>query len=151
MQLDARFDSHYTRSDGCWLWHGATRNGYGDFVVAGVPTYAHRYALERKLGRRLQPGEQSCHTCDVKPCVNPDHLFAGSQADNVADMRAKGRGMNPPLHRGEAHHRASLSDAQVASLRADSQAGLSLRALARKYGCWPSTAWRIIHEICRCN
>ena len=53
--------------------------------------YAHRYALERKLGRELEPGEVARHTCDNPICVNPDHLLPGTQRDNVDDMMRRGR------------------------------------------------------------
>lgn len=52
---------------------------------------AHRVALELRLGRRIRPGYVACHTCDVANCVNPDHLWEGTQAENLDDMRQKGR------------------------------------------------------------
>lgn len=85
---------------GCLEWTGKrTRAGYGVFVVNGKEFYAHRDALERKLGRELVAGECACHHCDNPPCVDPDHLFAGTQADNARDMWKKGRGSKPPNRR----------------------------------------------------
>lgn len=78
-------------SNGCWLFTGYIgKNGYGQIWRNGKKDYAHRVAFEL-LVRPLHPGESVCHSCDVPTCVNPDHLFAGSQADNARDMHAKGR------------------------------------------------------------
>lgn len=79
----------------CILWQGTVdkRTGYGQ-VRAGADRgkLAHRAALEKKLGRPIRPGYQANHTCDVKLCINPEHLYEGTQLQNVADMIARGRG-----------------------------------------------------------
>lgn len=78
-------------SNGCWLFTGYIgKNGYGQIWRNGKKDYAHRVAFELFI-RPLDPGESVCHHCDVPTCANPDHLFAGSQADNARDMHAKGR------------------------------------------------------------
>lgn len=83
---------------GCWEWDGARNgNGYGLFTLKRAGMFrvrAHRLVFECVTGIAL--GEDVlCHHCDNPPCVNPDHMFPGSHADNVADMMFKGRHQHP--------------------------------------------------------
>lgn len=117
--------------DECWPWQGRrNEDGYGVVTVAGRAVRANRAALEEKLGRPLTDAERACHTCDNPPCGNPDHLFAGTQGANVADMRAKGRGKNPVLP-GQKNGRALLSAGDVIAIRRDPR---SARFLAAEHG-----------------
>lgn len=82
----------------CWIWKAASTGRYGSF--RGVA--AHRLSWELVNGRSL--GDlYACHHCDVTHCVNPDHLFAGTHQDNMADMMSKGRqkGQNKNGTKGE--------------------------------------------------
>lgn len=78
-------------SNGCWLWGGAiTKYGYGHVGYKHKIWRAHRLAYELVNGP-ISPGKVVCHSCDVKRCINPDHLWVGTQADNVHDYLEKQR------------------------------------------------------------
>lgn len=86
-----RFWMKVNKTDGCWLWTAATfAYGYGIFRVDGRNQYAHRVAWELTNGP-IPDGLSCLHRCDVPGCVNPDHLFLGTQGDNARDRNAKGR------------------------------------------------------------
>jgi hypothetical protein len=74
---------------GCLLWTASRNaNGYGQVFWKGVPALAHRAAWFAKHGP-IPPGLCVCHRCDVRPCINPDHLFLGTQNDNMTDRALK--------------------------------------------------------------
>lgn len=128
---------HVDKSGQCWLWTGAPfANGYGGFRLggrAGRTAYAHRLAWELTNGP-IPDGVEVCHSCDVRACVNPAHLFLGTHAENMRDMADKGRS-NTPNANGEAHPRARLNATDVAAIRARYAAGGVLqRELATEYG-----------------
>jgi hypothetical protein len=101
----------------CWVWTGSKRGGYGRFTVRGKNYNAHVRALEMKLGRPLMSGKKACHHCDVRLCVRQDHLFEGTQRENILDSVRKG-GHKNPIHRGEFNPGSKLTAEQVAKLRA---------------------------------
>lgn len=121
----------------CWEWTAARRiHGYGVFgVAAGDLRPAHRYAYEAVVGP-IPAGMYACHRCDNPPCVNPDHIFIGTPADNVRDMHAKGREARGDrvTNRGEKSGMAVLTAAQVTEIRTRKAAGESHMALARAFG-----------------
>lgn len=84
-----RFWSKVQKTDTCWLWTGAKTNGYGYFSVNGKGFRAHRVAYV--LATSDETSLFLCHKCDVPGCVNPGHLFPGTQTDNMHDAALKGR------------------------------------------------------------
>ena len=99
-------------NSGCWLWIGGLVDGYGHIQSHGEKTIrAHRFSYSYFRGP-IPENICVCHHCDVRCCVNPDHLFLGTRKDNMADCAAKGRiKVNP--HYGEQHYRSKLSERDV--------------------------------------
>lgn len=91
----------------CWEWLGVIRpDGYGQY---GKPKrMAHRLSWEHHRGP-IPDGMNVCHRCDNPPCVNPDHLFLGTQADNLKDMTEKGRRAKPYDRHGEKNPKATMT------------------------------------------
>lgn len=124
----------------CYVWQGATAGaGYGVCSRGGRQVYVHRDAWEEEQGP-VPDGLKVLHKCDVPPCRNVEHLFLGTQADNVADCIAKGRAVPPPVLRGSRNGRARLDDERAAAIRV---ANGSQREIARRFGVSQKTVWRV--------
>lgn len=86
---------------GCWLWNGSKyKNGYGWLKVFGAVVSAHRYSYELHNGP-IPNGLEILHSCDVKECINPSHLIAGTHSQNMKDASARGlirKGKDHPMY-----------------------------------------------------
>lgn len=157
-----RFWSNVEKSDGCWRWAGGAikKDGRGYLTVGGKSVLAPRYSWELHNGA-IPEGLFVCHSCDNPNCVNPDHLWLGTNQDNMVDAARKGRNpmqKNPQSSffarpgasrfraRGEAHGSAKLTDESVRNIRAAVSGGRSQRAVAREYSVHPTLVSLIVRK-----
>lgn len=169
---ETRFWKQVHKTSDCWLWTGApTWNGYGriGYLPGGGGMMAHRFSYLMHVGP-IPDGLQVCHHCDVRACVRPDHLFLGTQADNMHDMVSKDRQARGESHgsrvsperlargerhgsrthpdaipRGEDHARSKLTDEAVRDIRA-SYGGKrgELPMLANRHGVTKQLVWMVL-------
>lgn len=126
----------------CWPWQGASdEHGYGYFGVDGKTVAAHRVAY--LLSRGVLPPEMDVlHTCDYPPCERPDHLFLGTQQDNVQDMINKDR-----QAKGEDLPQSKLNDESALIVRSLYRGGgFSQQLLADMFGVNQSTIQRLLTD-----
>lgn len=119
------------RIEGCWIWTLTSNLGYGVLYYCGRNHGAHRLSYSAFKGP-IEKGQVIRHVCDMKLCVNPDHLLIGSAKDNSIDTEKS-------LLR-----RRILNPEKVRSIRAASAKGQSYRSIGRKYKVSATT----IREIC---
>jgi len=138
--IEDRFWPKVEKTDGCWLWKASKlQSGYGQLGAnkrGGKISLAHRVSWEIHHGP-VPLGKHVLHTCDVRACVNPAHLFVGTQQTNMADRDAKGR-----CPRGEESGQAKLTNDIVRAIRA---ATGSQRDIARRFG----ISYQQVHVIVR--
>lgn len=128
----AEFWGKAARQGDCLIWSGSINStGYGRFRVGGVYFLAHRLAF--MLGHGKDPvGRMVCHKCDNPRCIAPEHLFAGTGAENTADMKRKGRARTRPLP-GSANPRAKLTEGNVRAIKAMIAAGVGNTQIAKSF------------------
>lgn len=145
--LPKRFWATVDMASDCWEWQGKRyRNGYGGCFVTerGKRKYrlAHRLAWELTYGP-IQKGMNVCHHCDNRACCRPEHLFLGTQKQNLADAREKGR---LQWTMGDGRGNTKLTAATVQEIRRRHiQEGLGKRKLSAIYGVANNTIYQIIH------
>lgn len=116
-------------NSGCWIWTGSlASSGYGTFFDGNIVVRAHRFSFEA-FKRTLLPGEKACHRCDMPCCVNPEHLWAGTQKQNIRDMLVKGR------HPGGPNKKLTAD-----VVRLGRQQGLSPTVFSERFGVSIATA-----------
>ena len=118
------------RNGGCWLWRGmVVGSGYGMVRFERKMYPAHRLAWKLFRGE-IAPGLVVCHKCDVRTCVNPEHLFLGTHAENMKDMKEKGRSPH-----GDGHSRSKLTAKNVRRIKTMLAAGqMRMSEIARAFG-----------------
>src|SRR5262249_41618666 len=144
---------------GCWIWQGRTHRGYGYLSWQGQHWRAHGLAYALTYGP-IPPEVCVCHRCDVSACVNPQHLWLGSAAENRLDCVAKQRQARGARHGaytlpssrrvGECNGRARVTAAEIAEMRAryqpnDRRGGATTVRLAREFGGSQAQCWRNVH------
>ena len=141
-----KFWSRVDMSGECWLWTASKApNGYGRFFNSNKTHAAHRWIFEKLTGP-LPSGMECCHKCDVKACVRPDHLFAGTRSDNMRDCANKGRNAmqlrphrshfntpNRPQVRGEQQGHSKLTEGDVIEIRFLRSEGFPAAELAARF------------------
>lgn len=131
----------------CWEWQaGKDKDGYGIYshVSLGGPVRATRFSYSlAHPSFVLSDKRLVCHSCDNPPCVNPAHLWVGSNTDNQADMAAKRRHGSRPCNRGTKNVKSKLNEVDVLFIRHRANGGESNSALAKEAG----IAHQNIHSI----
>lgn len=139
VSLEIRFWERVSKTDSCWIWMAScTNDGYGTIKKGGKHVLTHRLSWHMAYGP-IPDGLSVLHSCDNPPCVNPDHLFLGTQKDNMRDMINKGR------YVGKGN--TILTDAQVREIRKRyAQGGITYAKLGSAYGVSSSAVNHIVHR-----
>jgi hypothetical protein len=132
----------------CWEWQAAKNTkGYGVFSFKGKDVKAHRWSYEYHNNISLNPKECVCHRCDNPVCVNPDHLWIGTQQDNIQDMIAKGRHNFPKPHKSKKY--AHLLDQIESEYNSANKKHGMIKQLSIKFNVPKKTIAKIIKDSLR--
>jgi len=140
MTLEERFWSKVKigETNQCWEWMTYIwPDGYARFAVGHRMQLAHRVSYTINVGA-IPDGLCILHRCDNRSCVNPAHLFLGTQQDNIKDCANKGR-----FARGERIGASKLTNYQVVEIKRSLARGLAIRAIARQFDVMPYTIRQI--------
>lgn len=134
---------HKIDEKGCWICtsHSLCKGGYPRTLFKGKKIRVHVISLEQRLGRKIKKGYQANHTCNNKLCINPEHLYEGTQEQNIQDAMESGS-----FSKGENHVSAKLSDQEIKEIR---KSGLSRKELSRMYKITTTHISRIIRRKSR--
>ena len=131
--------------DDCWEWKGrknlAGNEGYGQFWVDGRNKGAHRISYELFCGEITQ-NMFVCHKCDNRICVNPKHLFLGTNKDNMLDMVKKKRSNKL---KGSKHGMSKLNESNILEIRKMLNNGLTVTEIGKQFGVGPNAIYNIKH------
>lgn len=130
-----RFWGKVEKSDGCWLWTGSLMGGVWYGFIRGDEEHGCKTLLAHRLSWEIHNGRipnklHVLHRCDTPRCVRPDHLFLGTQGDNVKDMMAKERSIE-----GKKLTRIKLVGSEVRAIRILYKSGMSHESLAEEFKC----------------
>lgn len=144
-QID-RFWGYVDKSKECWEWQACLnrqRRNYGIYGINGRNYQAHR--ISYSLSHGVDPADlQVCHKCDNPRCVNPDHLFLGTMADNMHDRDRKGRHIPPT---GSRNGQTNLTEPMVLDIRERFKQGETQTAIGKSLGIDNSTVGYIVRRV----
>lgn len=143
--IEDKFWPNVNKTKTCWLWVGYVEPaGYGKMRVGSKNMRAHRVSWELH-NKPIPVGLCILHKCDIRNCVNPEHLFLGTHKDNMVDCVNKGRNACNPL-KGEASPASKLKEADVREVKALLSSGESIASISRKYGVSTLPIFKIKHN-----
>ena len=118
------------KENGCWVWNKSRhRQGYGNLTYEKKNLLAHRVSWIIFKGE-IEDGKKIFHICDNPPCVNPDHLFIGTQRDNIIDMFNKNRATHQKITREQANEIRLLYSKNICTIEISERFGISKSAIS---------------------
>ncbi len=147
MTIEERFWSKVDKTDTCWLWTASTNtDGYGHINIQGKTKASHRLVwtwINGSIPNKLQV----LHKCDNTRCVKPEHLFLGTQQENIKDMINKNRQSKKMGRKGEKHSQNKLTELNVKRIRQlYEETTLTQKELAEMFKVCQAQIWRIINK-----